>query len=331
MMTSRRVWPALLVTALATTLAFSSVQGADPKLLPKDTEIIFSVNLKQILDSELVKTYQKTVEQGKKELETQIGDNPILKYLKSAGFDVFRDLHSITVAGNGGKEPTSIIIEGTFNKEKLASTVEDIAKDNPEAIKISKNGDQRVYEITAPGEKTAFATLIDGKVLFATLSKEGLKEGLARLAGTQKSSLKKEFSVLLETVNKQQSLSFVATGAALSKMMEGAPVPNGEAAVTALQNIDGLSGALTVGKEVGFQLGINAKDEAGAKKMAQDGTGALLGIQFLINQQAKKDEKFAPVVDIVKTLRIANKGSNVILTGTVSMDVIEKLMKNIPQ
>jgi len=163
------------------------------------------------------------------------------------------------------------------------------------------------------------------------LSKEGLKDGLARVTGNQKPDLKKEFAALLDTVNKQQSVSFVATGAALSKLMEGAPVPNGEAAAMALKNIDGLSGALTVGKEIGFQLGINAKDEAGAKKMAQDGTGMLLGVQFLVNQQAKKDDKFAPVVDIVKTLRIANQGSNVILTGTVSMDVIEKLMKNVPQ
>jgi len=50
-----------------------------------------------------------------------------------------------------------------------------------------------------------------------------------------------------------------------------------------------------------------------------------------VSQQAKKDEKFAPVVDIVKTLRITNQNTNVILRGTVSLDVIEKLMKNIPQ
>jgi len=105
MIISGRVWSAILATALTTTFTFSTVHGADPKLLPKDTEIIFSVNLKQILDSELVKTYQKTMEQGKKELETQIGDNPILKYLKNAGFDVYRDLHSITVAGNGDRNP----------------------------------------------------------------------------------------------------------------------------------------------------------------------------------------------------------------------------------
>src|SRR5207253_1867813 len=143
--------------------------------------------------------------------------------------------------------------------------------------------------------------------------------------------LKKEFAALLDTVNDKQSINFVGTGAALAKLIENLPVPNGDAAAGALQNIDGISGAITIKKEVQFQLGVNAKDEAGAKKMAQDGTGMLLGVQFLVAQQAKQDAKFAPVVDIVKTLRITNQGSNVILRGTVSLDVIEKLMKNIPQ
>ena len=56
----------------------------------------------------------------------------------------------------------------------------------------------------------------------------------------------------------------------------------------ALQNIDGLSGALTVTKDVQFQIGINARDEAGAKKMAQDGTGMLLGPRVFDGSTSKK-------------------------------------------
>ena len=331
MMTLRRVRHAGLVAVLAAIVTYSTVQGADSKYLPNDTEIVFTINVQQILESELLKANKDAVDQAKMALENEVGDNPAMKYLKSAGFDIFRDLNSITIAGDGGKEPTAFIIHGTFNPAKLAATAETAAKENPDAIKISKIGGQNVYEFTPPGDKKGFASLVGDKILIATSTSAGLTDALERLAGSKQSSLKKEFAVLLDTVNDKQSMSFVATGAALAKLVQGGQVPNGEAAALALQNIDGLSGALTVGKEVQFQLGLNAKNEAGAKKMAQDGSGMLLGVQFLVNQQAKKDEKFAPVVDIVKTLRITNQGSNVLLRGTISLDVIAKLMKNIPQ
>ena len=261
----------------------------------------------------------------------QFGDNPVLNHLKDAGFDVFRDLHTITVASDGGKEPTAIIVEGTFNAEKLTATAEESAKEYPDCLKITRAGSQTVFEITPPGGKAGFAALVGGKVLVATMTREALTDTLARLDGTKSSSLKKEFAVLLDTVNNRQSINFVATGPALAKLVAAAPIPNGEAVTAGLQSIDGLSGAITVTKEVNFQLGINAKDEAGAKKMAQDGNGVILLGQLLVNQAAQKDEKLAPVVDVVRTLRITNQGSNVVLRGNVSIEVIEKLMKSIPQ
>jgi hypothetical protein len=329
MMTVRRVCQVAVVLALGA-LAISTVRAADPKYFPNDTEIILTVNVKQILESELVKSNKEAVNQAKAQLENQAGDNPALKHLKAAGFDVFRDLQSITIASNGDKETAAIIIEGKFNTAKFTTAAEEIARGSNEVVKISKVGTQTIYEITPPGGHGGFACLVDGKILLATTSKDALTEALARAAGPKKVSLKKEFAVLLDTVNDKQSISFAATGAALAKLIDNAPIPNGEAVSAALRDIDGLSGAVTAGKDLQFQLGVGAKDEAGAKKMAQDGTGMLLGVQFLVAQQAKKDEKFVPVVDIVKSLRITNQGSNVLLRGTVTVDVIEKLMKMVP-
>jgi hypothetical protein len=329
MMTWRQIWRGGLLLALGALATLPAARAADSKLLPDDTELVFSINVRQILDSELVKANKEAMDQAKLALENEAGDNAAMKYLKSTGFDIFRDLHSITVAGNGGKEPTVFIIRGTFDPAKLAATAEQAAKENPGTIKITKSGERNVYEFAANSASKAFASVVDGKMLVVTASESGLTDALERLAGNKKTTLKKEFAVLLDTVNDQQSVNFVATGAALAKLAQNEQVPNGQAAAMALQNIDGLSGALTVTKEVQFQIGINARDEAGAKKMAQDGTGMLLGAQFLMAQQAKKDDKLAPLIDIVKTLRITTQGSNVLLRGNVSFDVVEKLMKNL--
>ena len=68
------------------------------------------------------------------------------------------------------------------------------------------------------------------------------------------------------------------------------------------------------------------------RKWPRRATGIASGCcSFLTAQLATKDEKLAPLVEIAKTLRITKQGSNVILRGTVSLEVIEKLMKNVPQ
>ncbi len=331
MMTLRRVWLAALVLAMSALLGSSALRAADPKLFPKDTEVVLTFNLKQILDSELVKAQKDAVNQAKAMFENLAGDNPASKYLKDAGFDLFRDLHSITVAGPGKKDFKSglIVIEGKFNVEKINAAAADAAKDNAAALKITKSGSQTIYEITPPNEKQVYATFFNDSTLIAAPTKDILNGALGRANGSvKKSALKKEFATLLETTNKKQSLSFAATGPALAKMLENAP--NGEVAAQLIQNIDGLAGALTIAKDIQFQLAVNASDEATAKDLAQKGRAALGLLQTLVSVKAKEDEKLLPVVDIVKTLRITNQGSNLVFRGEASLEAIEKLIKNFP-
>ena len=103
MRTLHWTWLAAIIVAFA---AVATAGAIEPKYLPNDTEMVFTVNLRQILDSDLFKTNKDAVAQGKAALENQAGGNPVMKYLKTAGFDIFRDLQSITVANNGGKDPT---------------------------------------------------------------------------------------------------------------------------------------------------------------------------------------------------------------------------------
>src|SRR5437763_10572664 len=80
MMTARRVWQAALLVALAALATFPTVRAADTKYLPDDTEIVFTINVKQIMESELVKANMEAVNTLKTQLENQAGDNPALKY-----------------------------------------------------------------------------------------------------------------------------------------------------------------------------------------------------------------------------------------------------------
>jgi hypothetical protein len=151
---------------------------------------------------------------------------------------------------------------------------------------------------------------------------------LDRATGKEKSVLKKNVKDLLQTVNAKQSISGIATGSALARALEDAPIPNAQAIGPALAAIEGLSGALTIGKDIQFQLGIGTKDEETAKDFAQKANFGLIVAKGLLAQKAKEDMKLLPLVDVLNTLRAEAKGSSLVLRAEVTVENIEKLIKS---
>ena len=310
------------------------------KLLPDDATMVVSFNMRQFLDSELIKKNKDTVEQVKGMIEQALpADNPAMKYLKAMGIDPFKDLHSVTMAMGASTKPEAgfILIEGNFNAEKFNNTAAEAAKDNADAVKITKKGNNQIVEITPPGDNARVFTTLAGKnMLLVAGSLTGLTDGLERVNGTKKNNLKKEFRSLVETTSSKQSMNIVATGAAIAKLLDENPnIPEQQRAqvdmaVKFLKNIDGFSVAITLAKDIQFQLGVNAKDNDTAKTMAQQAQKGLAGIQFLLQLQAGQNEKLAPLMDILKTLKVTNQGSNLIIQGQVTPEVIGELMKNLP-
>ena len=63
---------------------WSTSRAADAKYLPSDAEIVVTVNVKQILDSDLLKKYKDGVEKAKGLIEQALPpDNPAAKYFKA--------------------------------------------------------------------------------------------------------------------------------------------------------------------------------------------------------------------------------------------------------
>lgn len=330
MTVSRRMWLAGLVLTLAACFV-TQANAVDPKLLPGDTELVLSVNLKQMLNSEVAKQYKDVLDQARGFLEGQIQNNPAAKYLEKTGFDMLRDLHSVTVASNGTKDVDAmfLVIEGKFNVEKVHAVAEEIAGENAEVLKVSKIGSTKVYEITPPGEnKRIYAALINDTTLVVAPTQDALKDSIS---GTPRKAMKANFKSLLKTTSNKQSFSFAATGSALGRLAADAPIPNGDAFAGMLQGVDGISLAITIAKDIQFQLGINAADEETAKKTVAAGNFGLLTVRTMAAQKAKENAELQPLVDIAKTLRITSEGNNVLLRGDISLENIEKLIKVLPK
>lgn len=326
----RHAWLALAALALGLVLT-PSARAVEPKLLPADTEWAFSINLKQILDSDLVKANRETLDALLKLAKANAPNDPgAEKFLEAAGFDVMKDMIGFTVAGPAGVDPDKLvmIIEGKFKADKVHAAADEFAKMAGAAVKTSMIGKVKVYEVAVDGEKTLFASLIDDKHLVASATKDTIAEVIARNTGAKKAGHKKEFRAVLDATNAKQSLNFAATGNALMTGVKNAPkIPKNDQVAGVLADIHGLSGSITVKKDVEFQLNVTAADADAAQKMAQGAQFAIGAVKAMVQNKADTDPNAQIAVDVLKTLRVTNMGPNLVFRGEMTVDVVEKIFK----
>jgi hypothetical protein len=326
--TSRGIVAGLtLVAALA--IPVRSARAIDPKYLPADTEAVLTVNVKALLESDLAKAHKDLVAKGKAKLKEKVDQSPAKEYLEKAGFDVFKDLHSITIAGNGGKDTDKIflVIEGNFDTDKIL----DVARDAGNEVKVGKVGNIPTLEISAgEDQKPIHAAILNDHVILAAGTRALLTEGIAR-SNSAKAAVKPALKTLLDSTKATQAFSMVITANGIANGLNDAPVGVPDGINQQLQAIDGLSMNLTVAKDVSFQVAANVKDNESASKMTKTLNFGLLAVRGMIGQKAENDEKAQLVLDLANTLRVAQQGLNVTLRGEISRENFDRILEMMPK
>jgi len=140
----------------------------EPKYLPPNAEMALALNLKQILNSELIRDKKVLLDSAKAFVQGKLEETPFKAYFDKAGFDLFRDLHSITITTDGSKDLDSLFIavEGNFNSEKCVDLAKSAARDSGDVLKVTKNDNVNIFELTLrANDKTIFAGLIGTRSL----------------------------------------------------------------------------------------------------------------------------------------------------------------------
>ena len=137
----------LLLGAVLTAGLTASARSAEiDNLLPAETESVMYLNVRQIIDSDLVKKY--ALGQIKQMLA---GNEEAQRMLKDLGLDPLKDIERVTV-GIWGKGPedmqTIAVIRGAFDKDKLIEAAKKEAKNNGDKIAVVKEGEYELVKYT---------------------------------------------------------------------------------------------------------------------------------------------------------------------------------------
>ncbi len=330
----RNLWLAA-VCVIAMTASASSIRAQQTNLLPPDTELVVTFNLQQILKSDVVKANKAIIDIAKGKIDEQLDEKGLAKYLKKANFDLFRDLTAVTVSvpGERNQEEGFILLEGNFDGEKIEAAFTDASKDAGGGLKTSMIGSTKVFEVSPKGEKSMFVGVINKKTLIACATKKDFADAVARAGGKGAGKFKSEtVGNLLQTVSSKQSISFVATSKVLGKLADNAPegAPQAKMAVEAIKQMDGLSLAITIQKDIDFQVGLNMKDADTANKMAAGINFAIALFKGKIDEKAKQDEKAKIAADVMNTIKASSKGPNIVIRAQITFENLGKLMQNLP-
>jgi len=295
--------------------------------LPQDTESVLNLNVRQILDSQLVKKHLLALAQ-----EALRGEDQAQDVLNDLGFDPFKDLDRIVVAAPSGTEKDRglIIVHGRFDVAKFKAKAEQVAKDDAEHLKIHKilGGKHLLYEVNIPDlDDPLFVALAGRDTLLASPGKDYVVDALKKIGKKEKLVLKdKKFQALLEKLDTRQSLSLaVVKNPDIQNALEKAP---GDIKAM-VEKIQALGGGLTISDEVKLELVVTTKNARDAKDLGDSAKAGLNLISALAAAFAQNNDspEVEFVVEIIKSLRITNKGGAVVIKGRISSDLIEDTLK----
>jgi hypothetical protein len=316
------------VTLAAVLLAALAGRAAeiDP-YLPEDTESVLNLNVRQLLDSPLVKKHALALAQEALRDNDQVQD-----ILKDLGFDPFKDLDRVVVATPAGtdKDRGLVIVRGRFDVAKFKAKADEAAKDSPDNLKIHKvlGGKHTLYEVIVPdlGDDSLFVALAGRDTLLVSFGKDYVVNALKKAGKTDPPALKnKNFQTLLEKLDDRQSVSLAVVKNADLQGAAGQLPPEIRKVV---EKIEAIGGGLTISDEVKMEVVVTTKNAAAAKDIADSakaGLNLLPGVLAVLVPESTPGAEF--LVEFTKSLRVTSKGESVVFRGRISSDFIEDALK----
>lgn len=289
------------------------------KLLPDDSSVVVTIDVRQILDSALVKKH------GLAPAEKALKNNADLeKILSAAGFDPLKHLTTVTLALESDLAANKglVILRGKFDSARIAARAEEMAK-KEDRLKVETVAGQTVYVMKGGPDGPGYLAVLDNDTAIATSDKNSLQEALEKQAGKRKPTLKKEFKQQIEGIEVGRSVWVVASGAALRKN----PFAADDKVKEVLERIDFVMVTVSISDGVTVKSTVTATNDDAAKALQKDIQGGLESAKGVIAVVSDNRPELAPVGELLDTLRLKAEGTSLRLQLEASAELIQKMVK----
>jgi hypothetical protein len=316
MLAFRRVLAVLLMLGFVTGFALAKqdtdarpVTDDEAKWLLDDAEMIFKVNIKQLMASAIMK------KGGVEAIKQGINSNEQAKaIIEAAKLDVTKDIDTL-LASAVAKTPTEakarIVIRGRFDPAKIQTA---LAK--RDEVKTIKEGGHTLFEITTQGN-SMYAGFANDNTLVVTQDKESTVEGI-KSGGKNAAKISKKMQTAMQKFSGKESLAMAfVINDDLRKMMQGQP-QFGEAA-SKLQTV---TAALSITDNVDMIVRGITGDAKSAGQLQK-----LLDVLIATAKASVGDEVPPAVQDIINAVKTGADKEAVKIELKVTKEMLEKANK----
>lgn len=282
-----------LVSLLALVPVGPALAAPQPdRLTPSDAEMVVQVNVRQLLQTPLVKKHAldplKILLQRNTELQ---------QLLTAAGLDPLKDINSISLStsGNpmtGGK--LLAVVRGEFDVDKARKAAEEYAKKHPSRIKSISDSTKPMWEIS-DDNKSFFAAFADSKTLVMTTTKKDTAAVVDRASQTPQRP-NKAMQAALDHLKGSESLwmAMVATDE-IKQLLKADDMAKDFAA--ALQSV---TGALELTDDAQFSLVVHTNNPKAAEQIKSKFDELMPLLAFVGTGKDKNGRVVKEVIDGIK-------------------------------
>lgn len=311
---SAKTWLPVLGVGLAALYLAGAARAADAdKLTPSDAELVVSVNVRQLLDSELFKKY------GKNEAVKSLKDDKTQKLLSAVGLDPLKDVENVLITAAGSSSPKVLIVaHGKFDVDKIKVAAKNYAETKPDELKITTEDGLTIYEgKNADSKQSIFAHFVeDGKTLLASTD----KAYLTQVIKSPSAGPSKQMQAALSKVGGKESVWIAAVISDDMKKQIGSNPQTKDLA----DKLEAVTGSINIATDVQTSLVIHTTDAKAAtavKKMLNQIKGALALF-------APSNEQAGPIIgEVLDNLKISTEQNSVKVSLKVTEEEIEKATK----
>lgn len=311
----RAAWSAL---ALFVLLPAVTPAAEIDRLVPADTEMVLVVNVRQTLDAPAFKKHFE--EQTRATLKQ---NDELQRLLEAVALDLFKDVNTLTLSLSGASTDKAFLIaRGAFNLERAHATADLIAHNQPNALKIHKEGEVRVYEGRGPGA-TFYLAFLDKETMVLSPTRGYVADAI-KGAGRKEAQVGKELKALVAGIDGKQNVWMAGVFSDALKKELG----RNEQVAEYTRKLVAFSGGTAVGNDLQTAIQIQTTDA----RAAADVASLLDGLKGFAAAAVEDQPVYGPLLSaLIGALQVANQKSAVTLTGKLGPDAIEKAVKKGPK